>query len=67
MKTAVLILEGMFFVGCRDHHESSSVEEAGQPLWIETREVDWNEIQFGGEGSAQWSDPASLQASSSSS
>jgi hypothetical protein len=56
MKMAVLILAGMFFVGCRDHHESSSVEEAGQSLWIETREVDWNEIQFGGEGSAQWSD-----------
>lgn len=41
---------------CCDRYESSSGEEAAQLLWIETREVDWNEIQFGGEGSAQWSD-----------
>ena len=32
------------------------LRKQGQSLWIETREVDWNEIQFGGEGSAQWSD-----------
>ena len=55
MKRLVLIVLGMFFVSC-DRHESRSGEEKRQRPWIETKEVDWNEIQFGGEGSAQWSD-----------
>ena len=31
-------------------------EEMGQLPWVEAKGVDWNEIQFGGEGTAQWSD-----------
>ena len=55
MKTAVYILAGMFFVSC-DRHESMPSEEMGQLPWVEAKGVDWNEIQFGGEGTAQWSD-----------
>ena len=31
-------------------------EEMGQLPWVEAKGVDWNEIQFGGEGTAQRSD-----------
>ena len=55
MKTAGFILAGMFFVSC-DRQESMSSEKTGDIPWIEAKEGDWNEIQFGGEGSAQWSD-----------
>ena len=39
-----------------DRQESMSSEKTGDIPWIEAKEGDWNEIQFGGEGSAQWSD-----------
>ncbi len=63
MKIAVLILAGFFLVGCDCQTPKSylSGSDTGQSAakerpWTETKESDWTEIQFGGEGSAQWSD-----------
>ncbi|MDA7887212.1 DUF1080 domain-containing protein [Akkermansiaceae bacterium] len=62
MKVAVLALAGISLVGCDCQKTTASLAGGDTPdadlrelRWIDPKEADWNEIQFGGEGSAQWS------------
>ena len=62
MKVAVLALAGISLVGCDCQKTTASLAGGDTPnvdvrelQWIVPKEADWNEIQFGGEGSAQWS------------
>lgn len=62
MKVAVLALAGISLVGCDCQKTTASLAGGDTPnvdvrelRWIVPKEADWNEIQFGGEGSAQWS------------
>ena len=63
MKIVVLTFAGFVLVGCDCQTPKPSLtgSDTGQSVakehpWIETKASDWNEIQFGGEGSAQWTD-----------
>jgi hypothetical protein len=63
MKIAILILAGFVLAGCDCQPPKaylggadSGGSAAKERPWTETKESDWNEIQFGGEGSAQWTD-----------
>ena len=58
----VLALAGISLVGCDCQKTTASLAGGDTPdadarelRWIVPQEADWNEIQFGGEGSAQWS------------
>jgi len=62
MKVVVLALAGISLVGCDCQKTTASLAGGDTPdadarelRWIVPQEADWNEIQFGGEGSAQWS------------
>lgn len=46
----------VFLTACGSEKEKVSPAEGSEVVWNSTDPADWNEIQFGGEGSAQWSD-----------
>lgn len=63
MKIMLLAVAGVCLAGCDCQEPRTVLASGGKSKlesmarsWTGTKDSDWNEIQFGGEGSAQWSD-----------
>lgn len=57
MKSLSVMLLAVFVMSCDRPQESEEfVEEVVEFPWVEPGFQDWNELRFGGEGSAQWID-----------